>query len=77
MNITKSNFEDAFEAMCEAIRRSHFIAVDAEFTGAHQVAHVMMSHQLSSIVDRGSWIVGHCKQYYRLTAAFVAFSSPR
>ena len=33
MNITRENFEDNFEVMREAIRASHFIAVDAEFTG--------------------------------------------
>lgn len=33
MNITKENFEDSFETICEAIRTSHFVAVDAEFTG--------------------------------------------
>lgn len=35
MNITRENFEDKFEVMCEAIRASHFIAIDAEFTGIH------------------------------------------
>lgn len=33
MNITRENFEATFETICEAIRSSHFIALDAEFTG--------------------------------------------
>lgn len=33
MNITKENFETSFEEICEAIRASHFIALDTEFTG--------------------------------------------
>lgn len=33
MNITKENFEDSFDVICEAIRTSHFIALDGEFTG--------------------------------------------
>eukprot|EP00903_Cladosiphon_okamuranus_P008694 g8330.t1 len=33
MNITRENFEATFETICEAIRTSHFIALDAEFSG--------------------------------------------
>lgn len=38
MNITRDNFEDCFQTMCEAIRTSHFIALDAEFTGKSMAA---------------------------------------
>ena len=36
MNITRENFEDNFDTVCKAIRASHFVAVDAEFTGANE-----------------------------------------
>lgn len=36
MNITRENFEDSFDTIRDAIRASHFVAVDSEFTGSHQ-----------------------------------------
>ncbi|CAN0570635.1 unnamed protein product [Ectocarpus sp. 12 AP-2014] len=41
MNITKENFEQSFDVICEAIRSSHFVALDTEFTGKKPLVPLM------------------------------------
>ncbi len=47
MNITKENFEESFDEVRAAIQTSHFIALDAEFTGV-KIAGVRYVHVCSS-----------------------------
>ncbi|CBJ26041.1 conserved unknown protein [Ectocarpus siliculosus] len=62
MNITKENFEQSFDVICEAIRSSHFIALDTEFTGL-RLPGAAREKMMDSVQARYDLARGSCSQF--------------
>ncbi|CAB1119948.1 unnamed protein product [Ectocarpus sp. CCAP 1310/34] len=62
MNITKENFEQSFEVICEAIHSSHFIALDTEFTGL-RLPGAAREKMMDSVQARYDLAKGSCSQF--------------
>eukprot|EP00752_Nemacystus_decipiens_P005135 g4659.t1 len=61
MNITRENFEATFDKIREAIRTSHFIALDAEFTGLRLPG--AAEKMMDSVQTRWNLARGSCSQF--------------